>query len=338
MSARSRPFRSSFAPPLLGACLVMACTSAQTVTPAGSAGSAAGPAALSPTTSADVPASAGSSTSAAPAVPSVSVCGARRPFVFASAKAEERLLALPAPFQAFDPCTALKAIFPDYDPATESSARAGGVVRARDAGLFLHGGRELLVLIDYRGKEAEEELVGGCDPFHAHVSLLARSPDNAQLTVVARGREPITHAGVGSAITIALGPSSSVALRENDPALRLHSEHGCGTAPARTAAHLLVLDGTSLRDVLGRFVGARGMQRDDTIHEIGAALGPKPHRPTDKDGFADLTLVWTDAACPFDDKAGDLVCGRGKPLGTDTYRYDGRAYVRRGPATKVPFL
>lgn len=334
MSARPSPFFVRKTALFFGASFAIACTSGKAVTPPS-------------VSSAEPVASTSASAAAEPRVDAAvlatsarsAACVARRPFVSASDPASERLLVLPAPFQTFDACAALGTLFPDYDRDTERSAQAGGIIRVRDAGLFLHGGRELLVVIDYRGKEAEEEMVAGCDPLHAHVSLLARSVDGKQLVVLARASEPLTHAGVGSAI----GVGSSLALRENDPALVLRSELGCGTAPARTAAHVLVLDGAILRSVLGTFVGARGMQRDNEIHEIAGRLVPKPDRRANKDGFADLTLAWTDAPCPFDanggpDKTGDYVCGRGKPLGTDTYRYDGRVYVRRGAATKVPFL
>lgn len=335
MSARLRSPRVFALVPAIGACVFLACKAAPNVAPAGVSSSDPS---VAVTSAASTPASA--PTASTSALVAAASCPARRPFVFASAPANERVLVLPAPFGASDACAALSAIFPDYDRGTERSTKAGGVVRARSAGVFAHGGRDLLVLIDYRGTEADEEFAGGCDPLYAHVSLLARASDGQGLTVVARASEPIAHAGVGSAVTFATGGAGSLPLRENDPALVLRSEHSCGTSPGRTAAHVLVVEGNALRSVLSAFVGARGMQRDNEIHEVAAALAPKAGRPRAdaKDGFADLTLTWTDALCPFDDKAGDFLCGRGKPLGTDEHRYDGRKYVRRGPATKVPFL
>lgn len=302
------------------------------------------PAESGPSVTPAVPRATGDASSAAappaPPPPSASApCLARRPFVSVSAPANEGLLALPAPFQAFAPCAALTAVFPDYDPQSERSVRAGGVVRANGAGLFLHAGRELLVLIDYRGKEAEAEMVSGCDPFHAHLSILARGPDQSGLVVVARGSTPVEHAGVGSAVAVGVGTTTTLPLRENDPALVVRSEIGCGTAPARTAAHVFVLEpaAATLREVLAIFVGARGMDRRNELHSISATLAPRPLRGR-TDGWPDLALAWSDTPCPFDDQAGDFTCKQGKPVGTDVYAYDGQRYVRRGARTKVPFL
>jgi hypothetical protein len=239
-------------------------------------------------------------------------------------------------------CDALSAVFNDYDSASESSATAGGTVRAGESFPVEHAARTLWVVPYYTGTSAEESFLCGCCEAAANLALLTAS--QGKLVVAAKTTQPIEHRGMGTGIT---SSPLKLALDERRELVLVESAHTCGNAPLRRYLHGLVLDGDKLGgarsaggepsppwqlvEVLDWRVGARGSTAGADVSELTATVttqaGPGPER--------DLVFTWSRKLCPFDEQAGEYVCGSPKPAGTERLRWSGTDYERRGPEAKL---
>ena len=237
-------------------------------------------------------------------------------------------LVTPPPSFGRTACEALRAVVPDYEADTESSPTVGAV-RAGQGFAVEVAGRSVWALPYYVGKDAEESFLCGCCEAKANLALVAVA--SGAVEVVAKAAAPIPHAGLGTE----LEPSSlRLKLDDKRELVLLQSEFTCGTAPLRRVLHGFTLDGKKLTPVLEWFVGARGSTGVADVSEVSATVTNAERAG----GPFDLVFTWTRSLCPFDDKAGEYVCGNGKPSGTELLRFDGSSYKLSGPRAKLEHL
>ncbi len=223
-------------------------------------------------------------------------------------------------------CDAISTLFSDYDASSETSVAAGGALRAGGSFMVTLGGRTLVALPHYTGEIAKESFLCGCCEAKASLALLELSA--GKLVVVAKTLKPIAHAGLGTGLT-----ASPLKLRLDDTRelVLVESAHTCGTAPLRRILHGLEVDGQKLVPRLEWRVGARGSTGQADVSEVTATVTNEPGP-----GVAfDLVFAWSRALCPFDQQAGEYVCGPPKPTGSERLRWSGSVYKLHGPEAKL---
>jgi hypothetical protein len=243
-------------------------------------------------------------------------------------KEAEKYLTLPAPFAEATVCEVLKAIYPDYDPATERSVAAGGAVRADRVALVPSPEGPRLAVVLYRGEQAELDMLCGACRADGHLFLVGLTA--GRLALVARGTETIGHGGYENSLRF----SAPIEVREGESLLTLEAVHAAGTAPARHVLHGFRLVGPELRRVLRWRSAASGLGAGDQHVTVSAlptpTRGPKP--------LADLRFPWRRRVCPFDPEDSPSDCPESKLIGIETLRFDGQTYRLLGPRVRVEFL
>jgi hypothetical protein len=278
-----------------------------------------------PSASSPVSDSRASPSASAPAPVPMRTCKATR--AFSSLQGTE-YLALPAQL-AIDACAALTAIFPDYDAQPQSSVVAGGTVRAGDGFSVMLDGRAVLALPYYTGEIAEEMFLCGCCTAKAGLALL--DVVDGKVSLIAKASKPVEHAGLGTG----LKPSSAqLVFDDKESLITLETAHTCGTAPLRRYLHAFRVANGKLAEVLDWRVGARGTTGVADISEVTATVTNAPATSASK-GPRELVFTWQRALCPFDDKAGDYLCGQPTPAGSERLHFNGNRYVLNGPRAKL---
>lgn len=239
---------------------------------------------------------------------------------------------LPGAFASFTPCDALTAIAADYDPTTEQSASAGGLLRADQARALRWQGRDGLVVTLYQGAEAAETMLCGMCRAYARIAWLTAV--EGRLTLEARSQEPIEHGGYDtSSLEIASEP---LRVSADEELLLFEASLSGGTTPGRRIRHALRREGASLRRVMMWPSGSSGMGASPDGNRLvsSATFTPQPREGR----LADLVVTWSKASCAFDLEANEERCPRPVPFGTETLRFDGRTYRRQGRGVRVPFF
>jgi hypothetical protein len=288
-------------------------------------GAVVAPAAPLPTVArraaAEPPKPAPSHDPAPPPVAAAKTCAHRRPFTGGDAAPGP---SLPAPFSAFTPCDALRALFPDYDAEKGASPSLGASVRLDAAHAWVAGDRSVLALVYYTGADADADFVCGSCYVDAHVAVVERSGD--ELVLVVKGPDP-WHTDDSIALFDGTAEFSDDPAIEHESLLGVVVHWSHGMIGGRGVLMLYALDGERLHVVFEEdsYWHASGMGKEDDDH-VDTRVRFLPRA-----GAApDLELTSTERRCHIDPSSDDMkdVCGAGRVVGTSRYRASADGYHR----------
>ncbi len=259
-------------------------------------------------------------------------CAHQRPFTF-----DDKTVALPAPYDAFTPCQALAAIFPDYDGKNESSATAGGPVRIYSVRRWDTTGRTLLGVVYYVGEDVGESFVCGQCQVNANLVALEREGDRLRVAAKAKAtwRPKNSEALFSGLAELAPAP---IAVGEKEALLAMRTDWSTGKPGSWRSLSLYRLEGTELSLVFSEQDewSASGMGTvDDEVVASELTVEPRPGE------LGDLRVKVTDRRCHVDitKDEPDTVCGKAVPVGSQRWRFAGKAYKRvEGNPTPLPKL
>jgi hypothetical protein len=259
-------------------------------------------------------------------------CAHERPFTF-----DDKTLAMPAPYDAFTPCQALAAIFPDYDREKGSSAAAGGPVRIYSVRRWDTAGRTLLGVVYYVGEDVTESFV--CGQCQVSAKLAALEVESDRLRVAAKAKEtwrPKNGEALFSGLAeLDLAP---LAFDAKETLLPMRTDWSTGKPGSWRSLSLYRLEGAELSLVLSEqdqwWASGMGTADDDVV---ASEVSVEPR----SDGPNGLRVKIAERRCHIDTSKDDppTVCGKDVPLGTQRWRFSGKAYKRiEGKPTPLPKL
>ena len=231
---------------------------------------------------------------------------------------QEKPVPLPRFVAPRTPCDALRAVYPDYDDATQMSKLAGGLVRAHGGFDVTLNGTRHLVLTFYRQGDADGQ-VGNCVSVGAHVALLRARDSGFEL--VARTDAAVNHMG-GSGLTRF---NSDLTFEPGEALLGFSADEGCGNGPSTTAVGAFRVQGKRLALVLVATTAHGRVEGDE--FQAHVASSPSTGRRFDQ------VLSWRKRRCTG---SGDQrKCSEFNPAGTQRLRFNGTKFVTAGPAPQL---